>query len=35
MGGQFVALMKGKYGAADAANGVKRWAVDNEPALWP
>lgn len=32
---EFVALMKGKYGAADAANGVKRWAVDNEPALWP
>jgi mannan endo-1,4-beta-mannosidase len=32
---EFVALMKAKYGAADAANGVKRWAVDNEPALWP
>lgn len=32
---EFVAFMNGKYGDATAKNGVKRWEVDNEPALWP
>jgi hypothetical protein len=32
---EFVAFMNGKYGDAASKNGVKRWEVDNEPALWP
>ncbi|MBW8889988.1 MAG: endoglucanase [Fibrobacteres bacterium] len=32
---EFVSFMNGKYGDATAKNGVKRWEVDNEPALWP
>jgi hypothetical protein len=32
---EFVALMNGKFGDAASKNGVKRWEVDNEPALWP
>ena len=32
---EFVSFMNGKYGDATSKNGVKRWEVDNEPALWP